>query len=208
MKIILMERIEKLGQMGDIVTVRDGYARNFLLPKGKALRASKSNMVQFEQKKAQYEAQNLEQRGEAEGLAERMDGVAVVLIRQASDSGQLYGSVNTRDIAVAVTESGFTIDRHQVILARPIKSLGVQEVSLQLHPEVSVVARVNVARSEDEAAAQAAGRRVGGFDDDDEFDTLQAAEEYFENSDDIPADDDETGEKEAEQLPEEEKSTL
>jgi large subunit ribosomal protein L9 len=207
MKIILMERIEKLGQMGDIVTVRDGYARNFLLPKGKALRASKGNMVQFEQKKAQYEAQNLVQRGEAEGLAERMDGVAVVLIRQASDSGQLYGSVNTRDIAVAVTESGFTIDRHQVILGRPIKSLGVQEVSLQLHPEVSVVARVNVARSEDEAAAQAAGRRIGGFDDDDEFDTLQAAEEYFENSDDIPVDDDETGEEEAEQLPQEDKIT-
>jgi len=205
MKIILMERIEKLGQMGDIVTVRDGYARNFLLPKGKALRASKNNIVQFEQQKSQYEAQNLEQRGEAEGLAQRMDGVSVVLIRQASDSGQLYGSVNTRDIAVAVTEAGFTIDRHQVILARPIKALGVQEVGLQLHPEVSVVARVNVARSEDEAAAQAAGRRIGGFDDEDEFDTQQAAEEYFENPEDFAADDEDAGEEGAEQLPEEEK---
>ncbi len=199
MKVILMERIERLGQMGDIVTVRDGYARNFLLPKGKALRASKNNIVHFEQQKSHYEAQNLERRGEAETLAARMDGVAVVLIRQASDSGQLYGSVNSRDIVVAVTAAGYTIDRHQVILARPIKTLGVQEVGLQLHPEVSVVARVNVARSKDEARAQAAGRRIGDFDDEGAFDDMQAADDYFDNPEDLDSDDGDTAENGAEQ---------
>ena len=207
MKVILMERIERLGQMGDIVTVRDGYARNFLLPKGKALRASKNNIVHFEQQKSHYEAQNLERRGEAETLAARMDGVAVVLIRQASDSGQLYGSVNSRDIVVAVTAAGYTIDRHQVILARPIKTLGIQAVSLQLHPEVTIVARVNVARSEDEAKAQAAGRRIGDFDDEGELDDLQVAEEYSENPEGLDTDDSDAAEDEAEQPREEDKKT-
>ena len=208
MKIILMERIERLGQMGDIVTVRDGYARNFLLPQGKALRASKNNIVLFEQQKSQYEAQNLERRGEAETLAARMDGVTVVLIRQASDSGQLYGSVNSRDIVVAVTAAGFTIERQQVILARPIKMLGIQEVTLQLHPEVSVVARVNVARSEDEAVAQAAGRRIGDFDYEDEFDDALTTEEKFEAPGDFDADDDDSDTDRAEQdLENDDKST-
>ena len=158
MKVILMEQVEKLGQMGDVVTVKDGYARNFLLPQQKAIRATKANSNRFETERGQLETQNLERRDEAKKVAERMQGVGVTLIRQASDTGQLYGSVNARDIAEAVTAAGYTTDRKQLSLDRPIKLLGVHEVRVQLHPEVAVSVSVNVARSEDEAAAQSAGQ--------------------------------------------------
>jgi len=181
MKVILLERVEKLGQMGDVVTVKNGFARNFLLPQGKAERATSSAMEAFESRRTQLEAQNLKLKAEAEDLAGRMTEVSVVLIRQSSDSGQLYGSVNTRDIATAVTEVGYTIDRKQVELGRPIKTLGLHEVLVRLHPEVTLTVEANVARSEDEAAAQARGVDVLNAEDDDE-DVLdiEEAEELFE----------------------------
>ena len=161
MEIILLERVEKLGQIGDVVTVKPGYARNFLLPQNKALRATKQNLAYFESQRSQIEAVNLERRQEAEAVSEKLEGFSVVVIRQAGDSGQLYGSVSSRDIADAVIEEGVTIDRGQVKLERPIKALGLHEVKVQLHPEVSVGISVNVARSEDEAKRQAeAGRMV------------------------------------------------
>jgi len=155
MQVILLERIEKLGQMGDEVTVKPGFARNFLLPKGKALRATEANRKHFETQKAQLEAQNLERKNEADAVAAKMDGASVVLIRQASEAGQLYGSVNGRDIAQALTDAGFTVNRQQVRLDHPIKILGLHEVAIGLHPEVSVNVIANVARSEDEAETQA-----------------------------------------------------
>lgn len=170
MEIILLERIEKLGQMGDVVTVKTGYARNYLLPLKKALRASKESLAYFETQKAQLEAQNLQRKDEAASVATSMEGMAVVLIRQAGDTGQLYGSVSSRDISDAVTEAGSTIDRRQVLLEKPIKELGLHEIRLALHPEVSVGVTVNVARSEDEAAAQARGENVLARDDGFEFD--------------------------------------
>jgi large subunit ribosomal protein L9 len=181
MKVILLERVEKLGQMGDVVTVKNGFARNYLLPQGKAERATDAAMQAFESRRAQLEAQNLKLKAEAEDLAGRMDDVSVVLIRQSSDSGQLYGSVNTRDIAAAVTDAGFTIDRKQVELSRPIKTLGLHEVLVRLHPEVTLTVQANVARSEDEAEAQARGVDVLNAEDDDE-DVLdiEEAEELFE----------------------------
>ncbi|WP_281018410.1 MULTISPECIES: 50S ribosomal protein L9 [unclassified Minwuia] len=181
MKVILLERVEKLGQMGDVVTVKNGFARNFLLPQGKAERATSSALEAFESRRAQLEAQNLKLKAEAEDLAGRMNEVSVVLIRQSSDSGQLYGSVNTRDIATAVTEAGFTIDRKQVELGRPIKTLGLHEVLVRLHPEVTLTVEANVARSEDEAAAQARGVDVlNTEDDDDDVLDIEEAEELFE----------------------------
>src|SRR5690625_1516669 len=155
MEVILLERIENLGQMGDVVRVKPGFARNYLLPQGKALRSSKQNLAAFEQQRAQLEAENLSRRQEAEAVAKQLDGATVVIIRQAGDSGQLYGSVSSRDISEAVTESGTTIDRNQVVLDRPIKMLGLHEIRLRLHPEVSVHVSVNVARSEAEAEMQA-----------------------------------------------------
>jgi large subunit ribosomal protein L9 len=150
-EVILLQRVEHLGQMGEVVKVRPGYARNFLLPQGKAIRANAGNLARFERERVQLEAQNIKRREEAERLSERMEGLAVVLIRQAGDSGSLYGSVSTRDVAQIVTEAGFTIDRQQVSLAHPIKSLGLYEVKVALHPEVVVPVTVNVARSEEEA---------------------------------------------------------
>lgn len=181
MKVILLERVEKLGQMGDIVTVKNGFARNYLLPQGKAERATDNAMKAFESRRTQLEAQNLELKSEAENLAGRMTDVSVVLIRQSSDSGQLYGSVNTRDIANAVTEVGFTIDRKQVVLGRPIKTLGLHEVMVRLHPEVTLTVEANVARSEDEAAAQARGVDVLNTEEnDDDVLDIEEAEELFE----------------------------
>ncbi len=162
MKIILMERVEKLGQIGDEVTVKDGYARNFLLPKQKAIQATKANRQRFESGRVQLETQNLELQNEAAKTAEKMAGVSVILIRQASDTGQLYGSVNARDVAEAVTEAGYTVDRHQLSLERPIKSLGLHTVNLRLHAEVATPIRVNVARSEDAAEVQAAAEAAAG----------------------------------------------
>ncbi|GAL98085.1 50S ribosomal protein L9 [Acetobacter tropicalis NRIC 0312] len=156
-EVILLQRVEHLGQMGDVVKVRPGYARNFLLPQGKAIRANEANRSRFDRERAQLEAQNIKRREEAERLSERMDGLAVILIRQAGDSGSLYGSVSPRDVAEAVTEAGFTISRQQVSLAHPIKSLGLYEVKVSLHPEVTVPVIVNVARSTEEAERQARG---------------------------------------------------
>ncbi|OAG76613.1 50S ribosomal protein L9 [Acetobacter malorum] len=159
-EVILLQRVEHLGQMGDVVKVRPGYARNFLLPQGKAIRANEANRSRFDRERAQLEAQNIKRREEAERLSERMEGLAVVLIRQAGDSGSLYGSVSTRDVAQVVTEAGFTISRQQVFLAHPIKSLGLYEVKVALHPEVVVPVVVNVARSAEEAERQARGEAV------------------------------------------------
>lgn len=155
MQVILLERVEKLGQMGDIVKVKPGFARNWLLPQKKALRATKENMAYFETQRVQLEANNLQRRQEAEAIAAKVQGASVVLIRQAGDSGQLYGSVTARDIADALTAAGYTVERRQVAIDRPIKSLGLFEVRIVLHPEVSVAVTVNVARSKDEAEMQA-----------------------------------------------------
>ena len=155
MKVILMERIEKLGQMGDVVNVKPGFARNFLLPRGKAMRATEANRGHFEVQRAQLEAVNLEQCSEAQAVADKMMDVSLVLVRQAGDAGQLYGSVNARDISDALTEAGFTIARNQVRQAIPIKNLGLHMVLISLHPEVSIEITANVARSAEEAAIQA-----------------------------------------------------
>ncbi len=156
-EVILLERVEKLGQMGQVVKVRPGFARNFLLPQKKALRATKENLAFFEKQRTQLEAQNLHRKGEAEEVAKKLDGVAVVVIRQAGESGQLYGSVNARDIADAVTAAGFTIGRSQVVLDKAIKTLGLYKQRVVLHPEVAVHVTVNVAQSGEEAAMQAKG---------------------------------------------------
>ncbi|MEP5716976.1 MAG: 50S ribosomal protein L9, partial [Alphaproteobacteria bacterium] len=155
MDVILLERIEKLGQMGDVVKVKAGFARNYLLPQKKALRATEDNKRVFEAQKAQLEAQNLENRKEAEAVSTKMDGEKVVLIRQAGEAGQLYGSVNARDVAESLEAAGFTVARHQVELARPIKTLGLHDVIVRLHPEVTVTITANVARTPDEAQVQA-----------------------------------------------------
>jgi large subunit ribosomal protein L9 len=160
MQVILLERVAKLGQMGEVVKVKDGYARNYLLPQGKALRASDANIKSFEARKAQLEANNLETRKEAEAVGEKLDGQAFVVIRSASDSGALYGSVTTRDAADAATAAGFTVARGQIVLDRPIKDLGLHSVSVVLHPEVSVRITINVARSAEEAELQASGKSI------------------------------------------------
>lgn len=154
MEIILLERVPNLGQMGDVVAVRPGYARNFLLPQRKALRATEPNKAYFEARRKEIEAQNLERKKEAESAAAKMNGAGIVLVRQAGEAGQLYGSVSARDIARSLSESGYQVTRGQVELDRPIKSLGVYNVEVRLHPEVSVFVKVNVARSEGEAEQQ------------------------------------------------------
>ena len=154
MQIILLERVERLGQMGDLVNVKPGYARNYLLPQGKALRANKANMERFKAERAQREADNLAKRSEAETESKKMDGLAVNMVRAASEMGQLFGSVTSRDIAEAVTEAGFTINRGQVIMDRAIKTLGRAEIRIRLHPEVFVAVTVNIARSLAEAETQ------------------------------------------------------
>ena len=160
MQIILMERVAKLGQMGDVVNVKQGYARNFLIPTGKALRASAANITSFEAQKAQLEVRNLETKAEAESLASKLDGQRFVVIRSASDAGSLYGSVTTRDAADAATESGFSIDKKQAILLAPIKELGLHALIVRLHPEVLANIELNVARSAEEAQLQAAGKSI------------------------------------------------
>ena len=160
MQVILLQRVAKLGQMGEVVNVKDGYARNFLLPQGKALRANASNIASFETKKVQLEASNLETRKEAEVIGAKLDGQTFVIIRSASDSGALYGSVTTRDAAEAATAEGFTVNRGQVVLDRPIKDLGVHTVSAVLHPEVTIKFHLNIARSVEEATLQASGKSI------------------------------------------------
>lgn len=160
MQVILLERVAKLGQMGETVRVRDGYARNFLLPRGKALRATAENKKRFEQQRAQLEARNLERRSEAQGVAEKLDGQSFTIIRQAGETGILYGSVSTRDLAEVVTAAGFSVSRDQIVLNQPIKTLGLHPVPVSLHPEVQVNVTVNVARSPEEAERQARGEQV------------------------------------------------
>ena len=160
MYVILLERIGRLGQMGDVVRVKDGFARNFLLPQGKALRATDDNKKHFETQRVHLEARNLELKKEAEGVSTKLDGQTFVSIRQAGDTGQLYGSVSTRDIAEVITAGGFSVDRRQILLDKPIKTLGLHEVRVQLHPEVIVKATINVARSTEEADRQQRGEDV------------------------------------------------
>ncbi len=190
MQVVLLERIGRLGQMGDIVRVKDGYARNFLLPKGKALRATKANLAHFEIQRAQLEAQNLEQKKEAEAVAKKLDGQSFVALRQASEGGQLYGSVSTRDIAEIVTEGGFTVGRNQIGLDRPIKTLGKHPVRIVLHPEVIASVSINVARTVEEAERLARGENVLALRDDDDIAAEQAreaAEELFDEDAEGPA---------------------
>ena len=160
MEIILLERVAKLGQMGEVVSVKEGYARNFLLPQGKALRANAANLAKFEADKAQMEARNLETKKEAESLAANLDGQKFVVIRSASDAGALYGSVTTRDAADSATENGFSVDKKQVVLTGPIKDLGLHDVIVNLHPEVQATITLNVARSAEEAELQESGKSI------------------------------------------------
>jgi len=167
-ELILMQRVEKLGQMGERVKVRPGFARNFLLPQGKAIRANADNLARFERDRAQLEAQNLKRREEAERVAERVFGISVVIVRSAGESGSLYGSVSSRDIADACKTGGLTIDRTQVMLDQPIKNLGITQVRVMLHPEVVIPVAVNVARSVEEAEKQARGEDVRAADQAEE----------------------------------------
>lgn len=160
MEIILLERIPRLGQMGDVVKVKDGFARNFLLPQGKALRASEANRKKFENQRAELEARDLERRTEAEAVAEKLDGQSFVVIRAAAETGQLYGSVSPRDIMQVLDENGFKINRNQVQMHHPIKAIGLTELGVALHPEVIATITINVARSEDEAERQARGEKL------------------------------------------------
>jgi large subunit ribosomal protein L9 len=179
MQVILLERVEKLGQMGDEVRVKDGFARNFLLPKKKALRATKANREFFLTQKTHLEANNLRLKGEAEKVGQKLDGQKFVLIRQAGDRGQLYGSVSPRDVADAMEKAGFKVDRHQVTISQAIKAIGLFTLPVVLHPEVKVSVTVNVARSEDEAERQARGENVLAEKTEVE-EAKVAAEELFE----------------------------
>ena len=179
MQVILLERVEKLGQMGDVVRVKDGFARNFLLPKKKALRATKANREYFETQKVQLESRNLERKAEADVIGKKLAGKTFVLLRQAGDRGQLYGSVSPRDIAEIITAGGFNVSRTQVPLDKAIKSIGLVSLSVVLHPEVRVNVTINVARTEDEAERQARGEDVLAEKTETE-EAKVAAEELFE----------------------------
>ena len=190
MEIILLERVENLGQMGDLVTVKPGYARNFLLPKGKAIRATAANRERFDADRAQLEADNLAKKGEAEKVAAKMEGLSVTLIRAASEMGQLYGSASSRDIAIATSEAGYTISKTQVDLNNAIKTLGLFPVRVILHPEVSVEITINIARSADEAAEQTRlGRAI--ISDMAEREREEAAAAAAEAAERVAAQDDE-----------------
>ena len=166
MQVILLQRIGRLGQMGDVVNVKNGYARNFLLPQKKALRATDDNKKVFDGRRAQLEAANLEHKKEAEAVSAKLEGKSFVLIRAAGDTGQLYGSVSTRDVAEVITAGGFTVDRNQVVLEKPIKALGVTAAKVQLHPEVLTNITLNIARSADEAEKQSKGENVSHIKDE------------------------------------------
>lgn len=185
MELILLERVEKLGQMGDVVKVKPGYARNYLLPQNKALRATKANMESFESRRGHLEAENLERRTEAEAVAAKMEDLTIVLVGQAGEAGQLFGSVRSRDISDGVTDAGFTIRVNQVKLDRPIKAIGLHKVSIALHPEVTVEITANVARSIEEAKLQATGNVLTG-----DLDAEDAAAELFEKPEGKEAADD------------------
>ena len=198
MEVILLQRIGRLGQMGDVVNVKDGYARNFLLPQKKALRATEENRKHFDSQRAQLEANNLELKKEAEAVAAKLDGKVFVAIRSAGDTGQLYGSVSTRDIADVVTAGGFTVDRRQVVLDRPIKTLGLHATRVALHPEVTVKVTLNVARSADEAERQQRGEDVTVMKEEKlELETFNP-DEMFEEGAAPEAGSEEAGESEGE----------
>ncbi|MCC0038337.1 MAG: 50S ribosomal protein L9 [Brucellaceae bacterium] len=208
MEVILLERIARLGQMGDTVKVRDGFARNFLLPQGKALRANEANKKKFEGQRAQLEARNLERKTEAEAVAEKLDGKSFIVVRSAGETGQLYGSVSSRDIVELLAEDGFTVGRNQVELNQPIKAIGLTNVAIALHPDVEVTITLNVARSTDEAERQARGevldsaeaiygddinenaRPESFFDPDAEIDDVEAASDGEEAAEAVSGDDD------------------
>ena len=190
MQVILLERVAKLGQMGEVVDVKPGYARNYLLPQKKALTASKANIAAFETQKAQLEANNLETRKEAEALGEKLDGQQFIVIRQASDGGSLYGSVTTRDAADAATEAGFTLDRKQVNIVTPIKELGLHAVAVTLHPEVEVTINLNVARSPEEAELQASGKSIQELAAEEEAAAEFEIAELFDDIGSAASDDD------------------
>ena len=196
MEIILLERIAKLGQMGEVVRVRDGYARNFLLPRGKALRATKDNRARFESMKSELEARNLELKSDAEKVGTKLNGRNFVVLRQAAETGQLYGSVSTRDLAGLLADAGFRVDRAQIELNAPIKMIGVHKIPISLHPEIEVSVTLNVARNADEAERQARGedvtvRRAGG---DEAEEAEVAAQNFFENPESNAAEDGDQGE--------------
>lgn len=180
MDVILLERIARLGQMGDTVSVKDGFARNFLFPQGKALRANEANKKKFENERAQLEARNLERKSEAQQVADKLDGKTFVVIRSAGETGQLYGSVSTRDIADVITADGFSIIRTQVELNHPIKSIGLHNVAVNLHPEVQVNVTINIARSTEEAERQAAGEDLTSIEAIYGIEEQPLAEEVFD----------------------------
>jgi large subunit ribosomal protein L9 len=182
MEVILLERISRLGQMGEVVKVRDGYARNFLLPQGKALRANDANRKKYESQKTQLEARNLERRDEAQSVADKLDGQTFVVVRSAGETGQLYGSVSTRDIADILTAEGFSVHRNQVELNQPIKAIGLTNVAIALHPEVEVTVTLNIARSADEAERQAAGEKLDSAEAiyGDDINEAARPDEFFE----------------------------
>ena len=194
MDIILLERVAKLGQMGEVVSVKEGYARNFLLPQGKALRANAHNLKAFEDQKAQLEARNLETKAEAEALAGKLDGETFIVIRSASDGGNLYGSVTTRDAAEAATEAGFSVDRKQVALIDPIKELGIHDVLVKLHPEVDATIKLNVARSTEEAELQAQGKSIAELAAEEEAAAEFEIQELFDDIGSAASDDDDLAE--------------
>jgi large subunit ribosomal protein L9 len=191
MQVILLERVAKLGQMGDVVNVKQGFARNYLLPQHKALRASAANIKAFEARKSQLEAQHLETKAEAEAMAARLDGTIYVVIRSASDAGALYGSVSTRDVTDVVVEGGFTVARGQIVLDNPIKMLGIHSVTVTLHPEVAARVNVNVARSVEEAALQASGKSIQELAAEAEAEAEFEIAELFDDIGSAGTDDDE-----------------
>ncbi|MBN9024442.1 MULTISPECIES: 50S ribosomal protein L9 [Kaistia] len=178
MDVILLERVAKLGQMGEIVHVKDGYARNYLLPQGKALRANEANKKRFEAEKVYLEARNLERKSDAEKVAEALNGQSFIVVRQAGETGQLYGSVSSRDVADLVSEAGFSVARSQVVLEVPIKSIGLHNVVIALHPEVEATVTLNVARSVDEATRQSQGEDLSTVQDDFELEPLPEGEGF------------------------------
>ena len=193
MQVILLERVAKLGQMGEIVDVKPGYARNFLLPQGKALTASKANIAGFEAQKAQLEARNLETKSEAESLAEKLNGQQFIVIRAASDAGALYGSVTPRDAADAATEAGFSVDKKQVAVQGPIKALGLHSLTVRLHPEVEAEIVLNVARSPEEAELQASGKSIQELAAEEEAAAEFEIAELFDDIGGAASDEDESG---------------
>ena len=194
MQVILLERVAKLGQMGEVVDVKPGYARNYLLPQKKALTASAANIAQFEEQKAQLEARNLETKKEAEALGEKLDGQQFIVIRSASDGGNLYGSVSPRDAANVATEGGYSVDRKQVVIRQPIKTLGLHEVDVHLHPEVDVIIKLNVARSQEEAELQASGKSIQELAAEAEAEAEFEIAELFDDIGAAASDDDDLGE--------------